>query len=146
MKIFKVLLILMGVCIVSLTVGFSLGLRTSIATSHVIQINTKSMWMGVTFKPETSDLAKDIGVASLLAYLEVLTACLNEPGDLEKIKSTGVLTEFIIGSYVVNALRPGSRRKKRKQMKRAAARKRTFECVSTASIISPGFHQRGFFI
>lgn len=106
MKKFGVLLILMGGCIVFLIIGFSLGQLTSVATSQGIRIETKSMKIMVTFKPEASDLMKDIGAASLRFYSEVLTVCLNESENLEKINSTRVLANFVAGSCFVNALRP----------------------------------------
>ena len=105
MKKFGVPLIFIGGCLLFLIVGFSLGQLSAFVTSPGFQIETRSMQIRVAFKPETSELEQDISAASLCYYLKVLTACLNEPENSEKINSTRILEGFISDSCLVNALR-----------------------------------------
>ena len=105
MKRSKALLILAGVCLASLIGGFLLGQHNFVSDQGAL-IETRSMKVSLSFSPETSALAKEIGTASLRFYVDALTACLNEPENLEKINSIKVLSDFVVGSCMVNALRP----------------------------------------
>jgi hypothetical protein len=118
-------LVLMGICLVSLIAGFVLGQLTFLAVNQGVQIETKSMRIIVAFKPEASDLMKDIGVASLRFYSEVLTVCINEPDNLEKVNSIKILGDFVAGSCLVNALRPRIKEKKEKSDEKGSGEKRS---------------------
>jgi hypothetical protein len=128
MKKSIVLLVLMGVCLVSLVAGFVLGQFSFLAVNQGVQIETGRMNMIVFFKPEANEkndkLIKEVGVASLSLYSEALTACLNEPENLEKINSMEILANFVAGSCLVNAMRPRVKDKQEKSEKKSSDYKR----------------------
>lgn len=114
MKKFLFSLLFMGGCLVFLVIGFFSGQLASLAANQGIQVETKSIRMKIVFKSEASNAEKDISAASLDLYANVLSLCLNEPEELEKLKSAEILAEFVAKSGMLNFLRSRIREEKKK--------------------------------
>jgi len=112
MNKFFLSLLFMGGCLVFLVMGFSSGQLASLAANQGIQVETKSLRMKIVFKAEASELEKTISAASLDLYANVLSLCLNEPGELEKIASAQILGENVTKSWMLNTLRSQIKKKK----------------------------------
>jgi hypothetical protein len=114
MKKFFFSLLFMGGCLVFLFIGFFSGQFASLAANQGIQVETKSMQMKIVFKSEASNVEKAISAASLNLYANVLSLCLNEPEEVEKVKSAETLAEFVAKSGMLNFLRSRIREEKKK--------------------------------
>ena len=114
MKKFFLGLLFMGGCLTFLVIGFFSGQLASLTTNQGIQVETKSMRMKIVFKTEASNVEKAICAASLNLYANVLSLCLNEPEEVEKVKSAEILAEFVTKSGMLNFLRSRIREEKKK--------------------------------
>jgi len=105
MKKFFFSLLFMGGCLVFLVIGFFSGQLASQAANQGVWFETNNLRIKLAFNPEASELEKSISVYSLSLYAEVLSRCLSEPEEQEKITSARILGENVTKSWILNTLR-----------------------------------------
>lgn len=116
MKKFFYSLLFIGGCLFFFIIGFSSGQLTFLAANQGIQVETENLRMKIIFKSEAGSVEKSICTASLRLYADVLSLCLSEPEDLEKVISAEILAEFVAKSGILNILRSRIREEKKKTL------------------------------